>query len=185
MGNADHDSFLSDNQFPYILIIGAVVVHLTIMTIVIYYSCCRHKCCECRINIQNNTIHQNNLNECSRRNVAIAHEDSVDSEGLVDANQRPVTSWDTSIITRVRTRLQGAPETRPSGSLDRSLPPPYSEGESSSGHTNSAANFDDIDLYLPPYEEIVNQLPTWKENEEMAKLPTYEEATEDDRRDKQ
>lgn len=184
MSDANHDSFLSDNQFPYVLIIGAVVIHLTVMAIVIYFSCCRHKCCVCRINIQNNTIHQNNLSESSRRNAVIAHDDSADSENLVDANQRPVTNRDTSLITRVRTRLQGTPETRPSASLDSGLPPPYSEGESGSGHVNAAANFEDIDLYLPPYEEIVDQLPTWKENGEMAKPPTYEEATEAHRRDK-
>lgn len=178
---------LSSEQFPYVLIVTIIALHIFVMAIVVYYSCCRKKCV-CRIDIQNNTIHQTNSAETSRMSAQVTLSNHTDSDSLDGSNELPVTNRASSLFRNFRIRLWGdrnAPDV--AGDESEELPPPYVEQGASIGFSNAGASFNELP-HLPSYDDIVDQLPSFSDNEatnpdKNDKPPTYEEVEEAMRRE--
>lgn len=185
MGDKEPENpIFGDSGFPYFLIIVVILLHLTVMIIIFYYACCRNKkCCVCLINVQNNTIHQDGRREGTRVSITMT---TTDSERLVPGSQESVTGERArdSLLGRIRTRLQSdrtnRVETDSAAGSAEGNPPPYTEIADGGGHSNAGAEFSEIDLHLPAYEDIARQLPKWNDEKECfeeEEPPTYEEAT--------
>lgn len=182
-----------ENGFPFLLAIFAVLAHVCIIVVVMYYSCCRHGCtCKITIGEDNGTSDTQRENSDDahlvRRTTASGNEDSNFGEPppyTSDSNRTQP-----SILARVRDRLQSRGRERDRNQLTGeqevdpdsiSQPPPYSEyiaagGGASGGQVNEGAEF----LDLPTYQEYMRRNPELyvvdeTGSVEIIKPPNYED----------
>ncbi|KAH3697606.1 hypothetical protein DPMN_085110 [Dreissena polymorpha] len=150
---------------PLLLLIMAVVAHLALIAIVVYYACCRNGC-TCKITIQDHA-------ESSTSPVVSLS----DGDNLVERG--PVSNWwQTTLLTRVRAHLtRSRNSTVDSDDAESHLPPPYGDVMTFSalvdGHDNDGAD-------LPSYNECIEREVRWQRNPhtgtyEREKPPKYEE----------
>lgn len=184
-----------ENGFPFLLAIFAVLAHICIIVVVMYYSCCRHGCtCKVTIGEDNGTSHTQRENSDAahlvRPTTVSGNEDNSGepppyTPGTPDSNRTQP-----SILARVRDRLQSCGRERDRNQLTSeqevdpdsiSQPPPYSEyiaagGGASGGHVNEGAEF----LDLPTYQEYMRRNPELyvvdeTGSVEIIKPPNYED----------
>lgn len=155
-------SSLFGDNFVYVLVIGAIVAHLVIVLIVIYYSC-RKDGCKCRTKTSNNTSDQaveqeNAIIDETQTNNAASDLDSLEDIRVNRATARQVTTWQSSLLARVRVRIQRNNNPRFNYSDNRHSQ--ANSGQSShSSFTNQGISFEEenTDLYLPSYQQYSRQ----------------------------
>lgn len=204
MSDSDPFNTSSDNGFPFLLAILAVVAHIFIIVLVLYYTCCRHGC-SCKITVGNQTPASEAPQENSD-NTQLVESGGATSQENSNADAPPPYSPNaagpatrqTSVISRVRERLQGRNYDREQSvhladpeSAEAELgesaefgpqPPPYSEHSVTlaavGGHVNEGAEFEFVQL--PSYQEYMERASELYEKDEtgyseVEKPPKYED----------
>ena len=165
---------LPQEDFAYIIVILAAVVHLILIITIIICSCCKHKC-TCldvtyeRSSQRNNDTLSQQIGRLPDYNESEAQTNTA-NQSLVSIESRTVTSWRTSLLTRVQSRIGLIRPREP----PREDPPAYGSHDFTEGHTNPVCSEED----LPPYQEHVRHLPPWyvaMETGSEDKPPLYEE----------
>lgn len=156
--------FNEGSDFSYLIIVFAVVAHLSIIAIVLYFACCRK--CECRV-IMLNKIFQNSASN-AQNSVEINENDVASSQtfrlvrghGDTRSAQPEIIGRQVSLLARIRAnRDHNFPIE------DSQLPVhraenvllSYQESQATGvGYTNIGANFE-CEVDLPSYDDYIRQ----------------------------
>ncbi|KAL4237096.1 hypothetical protein ACF0H5_005477 [Mactra antiquata] len=188
-----YKSLIPGEDLPWMVISVAIVAHIAIIVVIIYYSCCKDGCaCKCKTQEGDiDTVDQSAILDNSAVSENQADNVSSDIENLnrFRPNRRTVrqvTTWQSSLLSRVRVRLQINRSTRTNRSHNGQSSghghPPAHPGQRS--YENQAASLEDNqDLYLPSYHEYASQQAGVYFNTdtglyELEKPPSYQEAME-------
>ena len=173
--------------FPFLLAIFAVIAHLCIIIVVMYYSCCRHGC-SCKITVGSNSTETSTPSDHSDADQLVTshvttRRNSTEPPAYSSAPGTPHIQ--PSIMSRVRDRIYGHNpdrerqeqlQSQDSEPVLTAEPPPYSEitmppGASGGGHVNEGAIF----LDLPTYQDCLRSEQDLNDGTGVDKPPKYED----------